>query len=213
MEWNWVDVLIAVATAGTFLVAAVALVVSILAFIRAGEANKIAHDQESGQREKRDKLLKGLEQCSSKLSEMTSRLTPHQIDTSPPRVAQELDEIRDDLPDLEELKKAAAGVRDRGVREKAVSGLGSAEEWRFAVDHAWRLVKDLPGWSIETRDRRDEVLGNFAVARYELHMKHEELRTPILEAIEAINAADRREVPKESTKPAPRWKFWKRWTS
>lgn len=145
------------------------------------------------QPEKWEKLSQGLDQCSAVLSELTSRLTPNPIDTSRANVAVELELISSHVPDLDELRKVADGLRHSGLRAKVTEALESAEEWRSRIDHAWRHVENLEGWTIESRERREESLHWFSIERHAVHINHEEYRTPIREAIDAIHAVERGE--------------------
>ena len=145
------------------------------------------------QPEKWEKLREGLAEYSTKLSELTSRLTPNQIDTSRPYVEQQLDEVRNDLPDHNELENVVKLLRHTGLQEKVDSGLESARVWRSRIDQAWRHVENLEVWEVDTRERREEALYWFSIARYEVHIKHTEFQTPILEAIKALEAVERGE--------------------
>lgn len=207
MDWNWVDVLVALGTLVAAVAALLALALSARANWIAHEAVVVARDQESGQRERRDKLRRGLDQYSSRLSELNSRLTPNWINTARSLVAAELEGARTGLPNHEELEKAAAAVSNRRVREKTQEALRAADEWRHRIEATWRLVEDLPSeLTYDNVRQREEPQAMFSYTRMDLTMKSEEFRTPILEAIDLINAVDRSELPDG---PSPRWMFWK----
>lgn len=203
---TWVDY----ATLG---VAALALFVSFLAFLRSGsanrlaaQANKIAGSQESGQKEKRDQLRDALDQFATHLSAQTSEMLPHQVDMAPASVAERIEAAGAGLPEVEPLLKLADSVRDQGIRSTSKEALRAAESWTVEIRRAWQYIERLSEWSVDTRDRNVEAMGHFFDARAGLRTRSQEHRELIDQAIAAIDAVERGEV-----QPAPpsRWMFWK----
>lgn len=182
---------------GGFVVTVLGVVVPIVTFVigrrRGAKALKLQQSQESGQKEKRAQLVKGLRLIRERLDERSSYLYVHRVDTSPGNVAKELEELGAGLPDVDELRDVAAELNDDELRQRVSGGLEAAAAWRFEAEAAWRKVKNAPVWCHDSKDKYDEVYYDFSITRYSLLLRASEFNDIIFAAIRAIEAVGRGE--------------------